>query len=153
MKKAAIMVVGVVLVVLASVVSFIGIGEASDQTEKARAESIVSRFHPADGWVQDDSRVTGDFLCSGAGNPCNSILRGWTTDHQLNLEEFLGLIKDDGWDLPVHGNCRHPGGTPGLLELCSAQGIVDSYSIRIALVSEDARKPDRVSLRIVKVGS
>lgn len=153
MKKAAIIVVGVVFVMVASVVAFFSAGQAGDQGEKAKAESVASRFHPRVGWVQDDNRVTGSFLCSGAGSPCNSIQRGWTANGQLTPDEFQAFVRDSGIDLPLKGNCKHPEGTPGLLELCSAQGTVDSYSVRVALVSEDARKPDRISLRIVKITS
>lgn len=125
----------------------------SSQAEVASMESTANQMHPGSNWSATDNRVLGSFLCTPGDIPCNSLQRRWETDRRPTLEEFQGLLKNAGWDLPVDGNCQQPVGSSGLIELCSARGAVGPYDVKLAVVTEDNGGPDLVTLRMVKLTS
>lgn len=149
MKKAAL----VIVAFLVALGTYLGIGYAGDQSEVSALKSAAGQFQPGSGWSQDEDTVTGSFLCSGVDTPCHSVLRRWYPDHRLTRDEFQALLDNAGWDLAIKGDCNPPANATGLMTLCTAQGVVGSYDVDVSIVSESKKKPDLVSLRMVKISS
>lgn len=141
-----------VFIIVAAIAGFVTLLEypsyhASDEAT-AKMKSLADRVQPGTGWTPEANRVMGTFLCTPGDVPCDSLLRRWYPDHRLTTDEFTALVKKTGWDMKATPSCDPPRGSSGLIELCSATALIDSYDVKISQIRTGADSGREVLLAV-----
>lgn len=113
---------------------------------------ISDQFASRGSWRLVSSRVEPvRVLCVDVG--CPSVWKQWKTETLLTRTDLENVLHNSGWDFKIKGTCTlsDPNYFGNNIDVCSASGVINNYSVDISVSSSNPSKNYLVGLSINKV--
>lgn len=123
----------IILFILAimGVVRFFWVGSADEIV------SVANQFKPQSGWKLTSEHIEPPRTwCIDV--KCPSISRRWETHTPLTYDEFSTLLKQQGWNFAINGDCLvDPNDYADLTSICDATGLINEYKATLTIRTSD----------------